>query len=120
MSSTSLTQEADSCCSPRSFYHGISRYSYFLHYMRGNNPTECKAYESQSGSKDRGDPLVGCNCKILRRHWLTIVSQTSNIFVTNLPAHVTEPILGNFFAQHCGPVGSVSVSDNHITTTTSI
>ncbi|KAG6903083.1 hypothetical protein C0995_006270 [Termitomyces sp. Mi166 len=49
-----------------------------------------QAYEGQSGSKDRGDP------------------RTSNVFVANLPPHVTEQILGNFFAR-AGPVGSVKV-----------
>jgi U2-associated protein SR140 len=33
--------------------------------------------------------------------------QTSNVFVANLPPHVTEQSLGNFFAR-MGPVGSVS------------
>ncbi|KLO12290.1 hypothetical protein SCHPADRAFT_875731 [Schizopora paradoxa] len=58
---------------------------------QGRSITALAAYEAQSGSKDRGDPL------------------TSNVFVTNLPAHVNEPTLGNFFAQHCGPVGSVKI-----------
>ncbi|THU95415.1 hypothetical protein K435DRAFT_859639, partial [Dendrothele bispora CBS 962.96] len=48
------------------------------------------AYDSQSGSKDRGDP------------------QTSNIFVANLPANITEQALGHFFAR-AGPVGSVKI-----------
>ncbi|KAI0305712.1 hypothetical protein B0F90DRAFT_1808891 [Multifurca ochricompacta] len=48
------------------------------------------SYEGQSGSKDRGDP------------------ETSNIFVANLPPHVTEQSLGNFFAR-MGPVGSVKI-----------
>jgi U2-associated protein SR140 len=39
---------------------------------------------------------------------LTEVSQTSNVFVANLPPHVTEQGLGNFFAR-MGPVGSVSL-----------
>ncbi|KAG6866724.1 hypothetical protein C0991_011383 [Blastosporella zonata] len=33
---------------------------------------------------------------------------TSNVFVANLPPHVTEQTLGNFFAR-AGPVGSVKV-----------
>lgn len=33
--------------------------------------------------------------------------QTSNVFVANLPSHVTEQSLGMFFAR-IGPVGSVS------------
>ncbi|KAG5638878.1 hypothetical protein H0H81_009181 [Sphagnurus paluster] len=52
--------------------------------------TPTVAYEGQSGSKDRGDP------------------QTSNVFVANLPPHVTEQTLGTFFAR-AGPVGSVKV-----------
>ncbi|KAI0032228.1 hypothetical protein K488DRAFT_50365 [Vararia minispora EC-137] len=58
--------------------------------------TECfcprilAAYEGQSGSRDRGDP------------------ETSNVFVANLPPHVTEQSLGMFFAR-CGPVGSVKI-----------
>jgi len=52
--------------------------------------TALAAYEGQSGSKDRGDP------------------QTSNVFVANLPPHVTEQSLGVFFAR-CGPVGSVKI-----------
>jgi hypothetical protein len=34
--------------------------------------------------------------------------KTTNVFVANLPAQVSEPVLGNFFASKCGPVGSVS------------
>ncbi|KAF5380455.1 hypothetical protein D9615_004596 [Tricholomella constricta] len=56
----------------------------------GRSVTALAAYEGQSGSKDRGDP------------------QTSNVFVANLPPHVTEQTLGNFFAR-VGPVGSVKV-----------
>ncbi|KAJ6596648.1 hypothetical protein B0H10DRAFT_1924645 [Mycena sp. CBHHK59/15] len=56
----------------------------------GRSVTALAAYEGQSGSKDRGDP------------------QTSNIFVANLPPHVTEQSLGTFFAR-CGPVGSVKI-----------
>ncbi|KAJ7772581.1 hypothetical protein DFH07DRAFT_733862 [Mycena maculata] len=56
----------------------------------GRSVTALAAYEGQSGSKDRGDP------------------QTSNIFVANLPPHVTEQSLGIFFAR-CGPVGSVKI-----------
>ncbi|KAL5485377.1 hypothetical protein ACEPAI_8019 [Sanghuangporus weigelae] len=58
---------------------------------QGRSVTALAAYEGQSGSKDRGDPL------------------TSNVFVANLPANVNEVVLGNFFAQHCGPVGSVKI-----------
>ncbi|KAF8628862.1 hypothetical protein AX15_003655 [Amanita polypyramis BW_CC] len=57
---------------------------------QGKSVTAMAAYEGQSGSKDRGDP------------------QTSNLFVANLPANVTEQSLGQFFAR-CGPVGSVKV-----------
>ena len=39
---------------------------------------------------------------------LTNDVQTSNVFVANLPPHVSEQSLGNFFAR-VGPVGSVSV-----------
>ncbi|KAK7005694.1 hypothetical protein R3P38DRAFT_3039045 [Favolaschia claudopus] len=56
----------------------------------GRSVTALAAYEGQSGSKDRGDPL------------------TSNVFVANLPPHVTEQSLGVFFAR-CGPVGSVKI-----------
>ncbi|KAK7472677.1 hypothetical protein VKT23_000790 [Stygiomarasmius scandens] len=56
----------------------------------GRSVTAMAAYEGQSGSKDRGDP------------------QTTNIFVANLPANITEQSLGNFFAR-VGPVGSVKV-----------
>ncbi|KAF8210496.1 hypothetical protein K438DRAFT_1916860 [Mycena galopus ATCC 62051] len=56
----------------------------------GRSVTALAAYEGQSGSKDRGDP------------------QTSNVFVANLPPHVTEQSLGIFFAR-CGPVGSVKI-----------
>lgn len=38
---------------------------------------------------------------------ILILEQTTNVFVANLPTHVTEPVLGNFFAR-CGPIGSVS------------
>ncbi|THH31788.1 hypothetical protein EUX98_g2410 [Antrodiella citrinella] len=57
---------------------------------QGRSVTSLAAYEGQSGSKDRGDP------------------ETSNVFVANLPPHVTEQSLGQFFAR-CGPVGSVKV-----------
>lgn len=39
---------------------------------------------------------------------LTDDIQTSNVFVANLPPHVSEQSLGNFFAR-VGPVGSVGV-----------
>lgn len=38
--------------------------------------------------------------------------QTSNVFVANLPPHVTEQSLGQFFAR-CGPVGSVRHTFSH-------
>ncbi|KAI0675293.1 hypothetical protein C8Q78DRAFT_533681 [Trametes maxima] len=60
------------------------------HATQGRSVTSIAAYEGQSGSKDRGDP------------------ETSNIFVANLPPHVTEQALGNFFAR-AGPVGSVKI-----------
>ncbi|KAF8236588.1 hypothetical protein L208DRAFT_1421976 [Tricholoma matsutake] len=66
-----------------------ARYSRHTH-GHGRSVTAMAAYEGQSGSKDRGDP------------------QTSNVFVANLPPHVTEQSLGNFFAR-AGPVGSVKV-----------
>ncbi|KAF8894056.1 hypothetical protein BD779DRAFT_1754036 [Infundibulicybe gibba] len=66
-----------------------ARYSRHAH-GHGRSVTALAAYEGQSGSKDRGDP------------------QTSNVFVANLPPHVTEQTLGNFFAR-AGPVGSVKV-----------
>nr|GAT43003.1 predicted protein [Mycena chlorophos] len=56
----------------------------------GRSVTALAAYDAQSGSKDRGDP------------------QTTNLFVANLPSHVTEHSLGMFFAR-CGPVGSVKI-----------
>ncbi|KAF9263347.1 hypothetical protein L218DRAFT_344780 [Marasmius fiardii PR-910] len=62
----------------------------YSRHAHGRSVTAMAAYEGQSGSKDRGDP------------------QTSNIFVANLPPHVTEQSLGNFFAQ-VGPVGSVKI-----------
>ena len=64
------------------------------------------AYEGQSGSKDRGDPeVIGWLYPYLH---LTEDAQTSNVFVANLPPHVTEQSLGNFFAR-VGPVGSVGL-----------
>ncbi|KAF8650446.1 hypothetical protein AX16_005249 [Volvariella volvacea WC 439] len=63
---------------------------YARHAKDGKSVTALAAYEGQSGSKDRGDP------------------QTSNVFVANLPANVTETSLGQFFAKY-GPVGSVKV-----------
>ncbi|KAI0066134.1 hypothetical protein BV25DRAFT_1905759 [Artomyces pyxidatus] len=62
----------------------------FSRSHNARSATAMAAYEGQSGSKDRGDP------------------QTSNVFVANLPAHVTEQSLGNFFAR-VGPVGSVKI-----------
>ncbi|KAI0051920.1 hypothetical protein FA95DRAFT_1580392 [Auriscalpium vulgare] len=62
----------------------------FARNNSGRSATAMAAYEGQSGSKDRGDP------------------QTSNVFVANLPPHVTEASLGNFFAR-VGPVGSVKI-----------
>ncbi|TFK44403.1 hypothetical protein BDQ12DRAFT_672925 [Crucibulum laeve] len=66
-----------------------AKYSRHAH-GHGRSVTAMAAYEGQSGSKDRGDP------------------QTSNVFVANLPTHVTEQSLGNFFAR-MGPVGSVKI-----------
>ncbi|KAI0745783.1 hypothetical protein C8Q76DRAFT_40537 [Earliella scabrosa] len=60
------------------------------HATHGRSVTSIAAYEGQSGSKDRGDP------------------ETSNVFVANLPPHVNEQALGNFFAR-AGPVGSVKI-----------
>ncbi|TCD71267.1 hypothetical protein EIP91_011746 [Steccherinum ochraceum] len=60
------------------------------HVGHGRSVTSMAAYEGQSGSKDRGDP------------------ETSNVFVANLPPHVTEQSLGQFFAR-CGPVASVKI-----------
>ncbi|KAL0577625.1 hypothetical protein V5O48_004350 [Marasmius crinis-equi] len=62
----------------------------YSRHAQGRSVTAMAAYEGQSGSKDRGDP------------------QTSNVFVANLPPHVTEQSLGNFFAR-AGPVGSVKI-----------
>ncbi|KIY74396.1 hypothetical protein CYLTODRAFT_416235 [Cylindrobasidium torrendii FP15055 ss-10] len=56
----------------------------------GKSALAMAAYDSQSGSRDRGD------------------SQTTNIFVANLPTSVTEQSLGMFFAR-LGPVASVKV-----------
>ncbi|KIJ49617.1 hypothetical protein M422DRAFT_225502 [Sphaerobolus stellatus SS14] len=47
-------------------------------------------HDGPSSSRDYGDSL------------------TTNIFVGNLPTHVTEPQLGNFFARQ-GPVASVKI-----------
>ncbi|KAA1476033.1 hypothetical protein DENSPDRAFT_826777 [Dentipellis sp. KUC8613] len=62
----------------------------FSRSNHARSATAMAAYEGQSGSKDRGDP------------------ETTNLFVANLPPHVTEQSLGMFFAR-CGPVGSVKV-----------
>ncbi|KAF8756938.1 kinase-like protein [Rhizoctonia solani] len=51
----------------------------------GSSVSAIAAYESQSGSRDRGDPA------------------TTNIFVANLPANIDENSLGMFFAR-IGPV----------------
>ncbi|KAH9485183.1 Protein RRC1-like [Psilocybe cubensis] len=67
-----------------------AKYSRHSHGGHGRSVTAMAAYEGQSGSKDRGDP------------------QTTNLFVANLPQHVTEPNLGKFFAR-AGPVGSVKI-----------
>ncbi|KAJ1304679.1 hypothetical protein OPQ81_005818 [Rhizoctonia solani] len=64
----------------------------------GSSISAVAAYESQSGSRDRGDPA------------------TTNVFVANLPTNVDEHSLGMFFAR-IGPVGSVKImwprSDPH-------
>ncbi|KAH7108043.1 hypothetical protein BKA62DRAFT_630129 [Auriculariales sp. MPI-PUGE-AT-0066] len=57
---------------------------------QGRSVSSIAATELQSGSRDRGDP------------------ETSNLFVANLPLHITEPVLGAFFSRH-GPVGSVKI-----------
>ncbi|TFL02447.1 hypothetical protein BDV98DRAFT_528109 [Pterulicium gracile] len=62
----------------------------FSRQGQGRSVTAMAAYEGLSGSRDRGD------------------SETSNVFVANLPAHVTEQSLGQFFAR-AGPVGSVKI-----------
>ncbi|PPQ77187.1 hypothetical protein CVT25_011033 [Psilocybe cyanescens] len=67
-----------------------AKYSRHSHGGHGRSATAMAAYEGQSGSKDRGDP------------------QTTNLFVANLPQHVTEQGLGKFFAR-AGPVGSVKI-----------
>ncbi|EIM81231.1 uncharacterized protein STEHIDRAFT_67204 [Stereum hirsutum FP-91666 SS1] len=67
-----------------------ARYSKTAAIGHGRSVTAMAAYEGQSGSKDRGDP------------------ETSNVFVANLPPHVTEQSLGIFFAR-AGPVGSVKI-----------
>ncbi|EUC64142.1 RNA recognition motif, putative, partial [Rhizoctonia solani AG-3 Rhs1AP] len=56
----------------------------------GSSVSAIAAYESQSGSRDRGDPA------------------TTNIFVANLPTNIDESSLGMFFAR-IGPVGSVKI-----------
>ncbi|KDR75233.1 hypothetical protein GALMADRAFT_98532 [Galerina marginata CBS 339.88] len=66
-----------------------AKYSRHSH-GHGRSVTAMAAYDGQSGSKDRGDP------------------QTTNLFVANLPQHVTEQSLGKFFAR-AGPVGSVKI-----------
>lgn len=63
---------------------------YARHTHGGRSVTALAAYEGQSGSKDRGDP------------------ETTNVFVANLPPHVTEQSLGHFFAR-VGPVASVKI-----------
>lgn len=63
---------------------------YSRHSQGGRSVTALAAYEGQSGSKDRGDP------------------ETTNVFVANLPPHVTEQSLGHFFAR-IGPVASVKI-----------
>ncbi|KAH7339715.1 hypothetical protein B0J17DRAFT_597048 [Rhizoctonia solani] len=64
----------------------------------GSSVSAIAAYESQSGSRDRGDPA------------------TTNVFVANLPTNIDESSLGMFFAR-VGPVGSVKImwprSDPH-------
>ncbi|KAF4620432.1 hypothetical protein D9613_000399 [Agrocybe pediades] len=62
----------------------------YARHGHGRSVTAMAAYDGQSGSKDRGDPL------------------TTNLFVANLPNNVTEPGLGKFFAR-IGPVGSVKI-----------
>ncbi|CUA66740.1 U2 snRNP-associated SURP motif-containing protein [Rhizoctonia solani] len=56
----------------------------------GSSVSAVAAYESQSGSRDRGDPA------------------TTNVFVANLPTNIDENSLGMFFAR-MGPVGSVKI-----------
>jgi U2-associated protein SR140 len=65
------------------------------------------AYEGQSGSKDRGDPEVR-STHVISPTEADCSLKTSNIFVANLPPHVTEQSLGLFFAR-VGPVGSVKI-----------
>ncbi|CAE6532395.1 unnamed protein product [Rhizoctonia solani] len=64
----------------------------------GSSVSAIAAYETQSGSRDRGDPA------------------TTNVFVANLPTNIDESSLGMFFAR-VGPVGSVKImwprSDPH-------
>ena len=70
--------------------------------------TSLPAYEGKSGSRDRGDPLVYSFVYLNRQAVPHDFCQTSNVFVANLPANISEMSLGNFFAAKCGPVGSVS------------
>lgn len=94
---------SQSSCSIRDCY---GRFVLFLQIMGKHKFISLLAYEGQSGSKDRGDPeVIGY---LLPYTLLTEDAQTSNVFVANLPQHVTEQSLGNFFAR-MGPVGSVSV-----------
>ncbi|KAG8963703.1 hypothetical protein FRC03_002675 [Tulasnella sp. 419] len=58
--------------------------------LTGRSVSALAAYESQVGSRDRGDPL------------------TTNVFVSNLPTTITEHSMGMFFAK-MGPVGSVKI-----------
>ncbi len=67
------------------------------------------AYEGQSGSKDRGDPEVCIQPIHICFPTINLFTQTSNVFVANLPPNVTEQSLGMFFAR-IGPVGSVRQS----------
>jgi hypothetical protein len=70
------------------------------------------AYNGFQPTKDR----VEVKTEAIQRYWsiflLTSILaddiQTSNVFVANLPPHVTEQSLGTFFAR-MGPVGSVGV-----------
>lgn len=65
------------------------------------------AFESQRGSRDTGDPEVSGPIRTQCFEASSLVIQTTNIFVANLPSNVTEATLGHFFARQ-GPVGSVS------------
>ncbi|CAA7261671.1 unnamed protein product [Cyclocybe aegerita] len=97
--------------SPASTEQAEREVKYARHgHGHGRSVTAMAAYDGQSGSKDRGDPQVSYSSYVI---WASVANcrvfpKTTNLFVANLPQHVTEPILGKFFAK-IGPVGSVKI-----------